>query len=93
MALTKNAVMKQSKALDEIVQSHYETYERKIDKRLLAGERVFTYQINSRLEVEALNKLFDKYRKGGWIIELKRYMTDTKWDNIQVTGTWQFIFN
>lgn len=108
MAITKNAVVKNTAKIKEQeeqrIREEYEFYEEKFDNRLLKGERKMIYQLDSRIELEAMRQLMSDYRKGNWEVKIYRNgminnlaipknIEKNKVKELNVTGSWVFEFN
>lgn len=107
MALSKQNVVKtaevENQEREEKLVEYYNTYEQKIDRRLVRGVRQFIFQIDSRVALEAMRKLVGNYRKGQWNVEIAKKgqvgqahnqdNQDLQKVALQTTGVWVLKFS
>lgn len=97
MALSKQNVVKTaevaSQEREERLVKFYNTYEQKIDRRLVNGVRQFIFQIDSQVALEAMRKLVGNYRKGQWNIQIVPRHGQAVANPLQTTGVWVLKFS
>ena len=99
MAMSKVAVEKNANAITQEneakVKAFFAEYESKIDRRLVKGDRTMVFQLDSRLQLEAMRKLVGNYRKGGWHVDVSRKGDGFNRPDVVAlggTGNWVFTF-